>query len=318
MAWMSDEAYEFMQDSRDKKITARSARSTRTHCGKSGPVKFPSDYLSKKELRKMNGECVKYASLKKPMTWVEFKQLPDDLKVTYIKRLRDQFNVPDKEIAAMFEVGYSGTLYRWFKTLGLSKGMGSGAKTQTWNKEGWLAWLHGVDPDAVEPSETPVPVEEVPETAETEAVVGTTTTHVDFYEAVRAEIATDEALEAIEEIAPLIPELKIGWHDDLEGDTCCREQATNEPKYVPYDEMMTKKLRKAPEKHDPDVQQYVDKFFHNKGETEDHICTTHYMPVIPKNGTMTFANNNADDALATIKALLSNSKVVLSVSWECV
>lgn len=45
---MTDEKYEFLQDCRDKKITARSARSTRTHCGKGGAVKFPSDYMSKR------------------------------------------------------------------------------------------------------------------------------------------------------------------------------------------------------------------------------------------------------------------------------
>lgn len=41
------------------------------------------------------------------------------------------------------------------------------------------------------------------------------------------------------------------------------------------------------------------------------------MPVIPKKGSMTFENNNADDALQTIKVLLSNARVNLSITWEC-
>ena len=49
---MKDEEYLFRQDSRDKALTARSARHKRTHCGKGGRVKLPSDYMTKKELEK--------------------------------------------------------------------------------------------------------------------------------------------------------------------------------------------------------------------------------------------------------------------------
>ena len=82
MAWMSDEKYELMQDTRDKAITARSARSTRTHCGKGGAVKFPSDNLTKKEREAMNGKCETYR-MNDPMTWEQFKAMPDDLKVCW-------------------------------------------------------------------------------------------------------------------------------------------------------------------------------------------------------------------------------------------
>ena len=60
MAWLPDEQYVLREDTREKAITARSARHTRTHCGKGGAVKFPSDYLSKKELKAMNGETKSY------------------------------------------------------------------------------------------------------------------------------------------------------------------------------------------------------------------------------------------------------------------
>lgn len=155
MAWMSDEAYDFVTDSRDKKNIARSARNTRTHCGKGGAVKFPSDYMSAKELKSMNGECKSYR-LNSPMKWDEFKAMPDDLKVVYINALRQKYNVPDKEIAEMLGVDARGTLYRWFKCLGLNKGYGSGNKTKTWNQEGWVAWLHGLPANAVKDSETPI------------------------------------------------------------------------------------------------------------------------------------------------------------------
>lgn len=46
MAWYSDEEYAYRQDCKEKAITARSARYKRTHCGKGGAVKFPSDYMT--------------------------------------------------------------------------------------------------------------------------------------------------------------------------------------------------------------------------------------------------------------------------------
>lgn len=158
MAWMSDEAYLLNQDTRDKKVTARGARHARTHCGKSGAVKFPSDYLSRKELKAMNGPVETYR-MNAPITWEEFKSYPDEHKKTYIQLLRKKFNVPDKYVAEMFGIA-ANTLTGWFKCLGLAKGAGNGAKT--WDKEGFLAWRAGA-PEAVKPSETPVEVEVITE-----------------------------------------------------------------------------------------------------------------------------------------------------------
>ena len=156
---MNDIRWEFMQDSRDKKITARSARNTRTHNGKAGYVRLPSDNLTKKEREALNGECVKYASLKKPMTWSEFKDLPDDLKVEYIKSLREKFKVPNTALAEMFDISVT-LITRYFKCLGLSIGSASGAGNRTWDREGFLAWRGGAEDGAVKPSETPVDTSE--------------------------------------------------------------------------------------------------------------------------------------------------------------
>jgi hypothetical protein len=158
---MKDETYDFISDVKEKKITARSARHTRTHCGKGGRVRLPSDNLSKKELMKMSGECKSYR-LNDPMAWKEFMSMPDDIKVTYIKLLREKFNVPDKNLAEMFGVNKDYT-YRVFKKLGLQRNV----KTShpKWDKEGFYAWWHGVDqlpaPVPEETTEEPV-IEEVP------------------------------------------------------------------------------------------------------------------------------------------------------------
>lgn len=136
MPRMSDEKYTFIQDSKEKKQIARSARHTRTHCGKGGAVKFPSDYLTKKERNAMNGECKSYR-LNAPMTWEEFKALPDDLKVVYITALRQKYNVPDKYIAEMMGVKKS-ALCGLLTKLNLNKGAGHGKRV--WDKESFDIW----------------------------------------------------------------------------------------------------------------------------------------------------------------------------------
>ena len=158
---MKDETYAFISDVKEKKVTARSARHTRTHCGKGGRVRLPSDNLSKKELMKMSGECKSYR-LNEPMSWAEFKAMPDDIQITYVKLLRQKFNVPDKKLAEMFGTSKDGISFR-FKKLGIS--MGKRQKRTNWDSEGFYAWLHGVNklPTTVpeEPTEVPV-IEEVP------------------------------------------------------------------------------------------------------------------------------------------------------------
>lgn len=149
---MKDETYAFISDVKEKKVTARSARHTRTHCGKGGRVRLPSDNLSKKELMKMSGECKSYR-LNAPMSWAEFKAMPDDIQIAYVKLLRQKFNVPDKKLAEMFGTSKDGISFR-FKKLGIS--MGKCQKRKNWDSEGFYAWLHGVD-------KLPTPViEEIP------------------------------------------------------------------------------------------------------------------------------------------------------------
>ena len=140
---MTDEKFVFVSDVREKKNVARSARNMRTHNGKGGKVKFPSDYLSKKELVAMSGEVKSY-KLNSPMTWREFKTMPDDLKVTYIKALRTKYAVPDNEISEMFGVDRQ-TVGRWFRCLGLGLGKCAGSKAKNaFDKESWIAWCNGV------------------------------------------------------------------------------------------------------------------------------------------------------------------------------
>lgn len=140
---MTDEKFVFIQDVKEKKSIGRSSFNKRTHTGKGGRVRFPSDSLTKKELESMNGETKTYR-INSPMKWQEFKSMPDDLESAYIKALRNKFDVPNIEIRKMFGVSEP-TLYAEFKRLG---GLGVGGAKKKWDKSNeWFAWLNGVKLD---------------------------------------------------------------------------------------------------------------------------------------------------------------------------
>lgn len=139
---MKDEEYLFRSDLREKMSIGRSARNRRTHNGRRGGVKLPSDYMTKKEIKEMSGEVKSYR-LNEPMAWAEFKAMPDDIKVSYIKLLRQKYNVPGKYIAEMLginPVSYSHEINR----LGISEGKNCRGRCTPWDREGWLAWCNGV------------------------------------------------------------------------------------------------------------------------------------------------------------------------------
>ena len=130
MALMPDEQYVMISDSIEKKKIAHSSHNRKTHCGKGGRVKFPSDYLSKKELKAMNGDVKSY-NLNRPMTWKEFRSMPQDLQIMYIKKLRNEFGVPDIILAKSMGVGKS-SFSRAMSGLNLSLGKSAGAKSKQW------------------------------------------------------------------------------------------------------------------------------------------------------------------------------------------
>lgn len=130
MALMPDEQYVMISDSIEKKKIAHSSHNRKTHCGKGGRVKFPSDYLSKKELKAMNGDVKSY-NLNKPMTWEEFRNMPQDLQIMYIKKLRNEFGVPDIVLGKAMGVCKS-SFSKAMKDLKLSLGKSAGATSKQW------------------------------------------------------------------------------------------------------------------------------------------------------------------------------------------
>lgn len=108
----------------------------------------------------MNGECKSYR-LNEPMAWNEFKSMPDDIKVAYIKLLREKFNAPVTHIAKMMGVSEA-AVRKELTMLNLNEGKHKGGHSQ-WDKDGFYAWWHGVDmlptPVPEEPAAEPIPEE---------------------------------------------------------------------------------------------------------------------------------------------------------------
>jgi hypothetical protein len=78
------------------------------------------------------------------MDWKEFKSMPDDLKITYIKAVREKYGVSDTQLGKAMGTNpcsFSNEMSR----LGLNVGVGKRNSATKWDKEGFLAWWHGVD-----------------------------------------------------------------------------------------------------------------------------------------------------------------------------
>lgn len=164
---MRDEEYVYYQDVREKKVTGYSARKQRSHCGKSGRVRLPSDYLSKKELQNMSGECKSYR-LNEPMKWPEFKAMPTDIQGLYLTALREKYNVSDAQLAKMFGAAQP-TVSAYLRKNGMNRS-GSFSGKEVWGKEGFWAWVSGV-PKTEECQSAQEEVEEVAEVPVAEEVI---------------------------------------------------------------------------------------------------------------------------------------------------
>lgn len=114
---MTDEEYVFRSECADRKRVARGSFNKRSHSGKGGRVKMPSDYMTKKERDKMNGEVQSY-NLNSPMKWAQFKRMPDDIKREYLSAIISKYNPQQAALAEMFGISRN-TVCNMFRELGI-------------------------------------------------------------------------------------------------------------------------------------------------------------------------------------------------------
>lgn len=106
---------------------------------KGGAIRLSTDWMSDEEIVAQSSE-VKTYNVKKPLKWAEFKKLPQDLKIVYIKRLRAIFGISNVRLAELFGVS-AWTVQQKVKELGLARGK-SWSPTNFKRAE-WEAFLKG-------------------------------------------------------------------------------------------------------------------------------------------------------------------------------
>lgn len=109
---MNEYEYSFLSTSQERKRLAKGARA-RKNGSRSKKCSLPSDRLTKKQKEELNGKVITY-NPNKPMTWIEFMELPPDLQHDYLTRLVNDYKGHRKDICKMFDIS-SSTLYRFVK-----------------------------------------------------------------------------------------------------------------------------------------------------------------------------------------------------------
>ena len=119
---MNDFDYDVLQ----KKRIASGAKHIKRG-SKSKKCTLPSDYLTAKQRKELNGTMDIY-KLDAPMEWKSFKKMPLDIQQEYISRLQERFEIRQDALANMFGIRAT-SMNHYFHQNGL-KWVGTGRKLQ--------------------------------------------------------------------------------------------------------------------------------------------------------------------------------------------
>ena len=131
---MTDEEYVFRQTERERKRNGWGAYNKVRRGG--SVVRLPSDNYTRKEIQMMSSD-VKTFNLNEPITFNEFKKMPDDLKREYITKIRDRFHVKTPDIAAMMGTSHR-YLQLYLRDLGIADPRGGRSMKDLTE---WNAWI---------------------------------------------------------------------------------------------------------------------------------------------------------------------------------
>ena len=135
--------HDFDYDAMQKKRIAKGAIHKKNG-SKNKRCSLPHDGLTPAQLRRLNGPVHTY-KLDEPMTWGEFKAMPEDLQKKYILNLQELYRANDTMLGKMFGVG-GHAVYKWRARLEI----GSLGKARLKTKERdilyakWDAFCNGV------------------------------------------------------------------------------------------------------------------------------------------------------------------------------
>lgn len=146
---MTDVEYILKEDQRSKKAAGRGIYGKKNG-SRSKKCSLPSDHLSKKELKKMNGE-IKMYNLSKPMSYSVFCSMPIDLRIEYLKSLRDTYGASLDDISRMMHTSYHALAQHKQKHLAGNPEFKNYKKSRL---DG-LAWARFLTQDCDKPKEEP-------------------------------------------------------------------------------------------------------------------------------------------------------------------
>lgn len=110
---MTDERYTFNETVSERSKMKRGA-AHRKNGSKSKKCTMPSDHLTAKEKKKLNGECRMIKMNRPYKDWKQFKKLSESVKYSYISGLIEDYGARACDICEMFGISYQ-TLYDEFK-----------------------------------------------------------------------------------------------------------------------------------------------------------------------------------------------------------
>lgn len=140
---MTDFDYECWQ----KKILARQA-SHKKNGSKSKKCSFPSDYLTKKQIKERNGAIVSI-NLDEPMKWEIFTALSPKTQSEYLKHIIQKYGATQTNIANMFGIAQS-SFWRYCKTNDIDIKFSKGHRRSKEEQQAWDEFLtkFGIVPKA--------------------------------------------------------------------------------------------------------------------------------------------------------------------------
>lgn len=129
---------DFDYDCYQKKVTGRSAVH-RKNGSKSKRCSLPSDRLTEAQRKKMNGEVVTY-QMKRPVSWTEFKEMPQDIRNNYLNGLIEEYGVTATQISEMFGMNKR-TFYSSIKKQCPSISFKKGSKMPKDKRSAWESFV---------------------------------------------------------------------------------------------------------------------------------------------------------------------------------
>ncbi len=167
---MTDAAYTYYQTEKERRAS-RTGAFHKKNGSRSKKCTLPSDRLTAKQRKELNGKVETY-NLGKPMSWIEFLQMPHYLQETYLNNLIEQYGARRKDVLMTFDVSQS-TFGKFLREKFPDKHFWDNKPSSHKPSQKWLDFMGWTDEDLPQEDDNvqPEPSESVKQAKETEVIV---------------------------------------------------------------------------------------------------------------------------------------------------